>query len=77
MTASTDLHAGERLGDPLADDTVSLLVGEHPLPSSTFTTDAPNASVRLKEATTLMAGWTHNGMLLQWGPTPKPAACWR
>lgn len=72
MTASTDLHAGERLGDPLADDTVSLLVGEHPLPSSTLTTDAPNASVRLKEATTLMAGWTHNGMLLQW-PLSQPS----
>ncbi|MCU0762850.1 MAG: DUF2236 domain-containing protein [Hydrogenophaga sp.] len=70
MSVARHLHSGERVGDPLADDTVSLLVGKRPLPSSTLTTDAANASARLKEATALMAGWTHNGMLLQQAPPP-------
>lgn len=70
MTGPLALHSGERRGDPLADDAVSLLVGERALPSSTLTTDAPNASARLKEATALMAGWTHNGMLLAWPGGP-------
>lgn len=72
MTGPLALHSGERVGDPLADDTVSLLMGERALPSSTLTTDAPNASARLKEATALMAGWTHNGMLRAWPSAPLP-----
>jgi len=71
------MAAMERVGDPLADDIVSRLVGEHPLPSSTLTADGPNANARLNEATRLMAGWTHNGTLLNWPavrPVPAPGA---
>jgi len=77
MIAVASMAAMERVGDPLADDIVSRLVGERSLPSSTLTTDGPNATARLNEATRLMAGWTHNGTLLNWPavrPVPNPGA---
>ncbi|MDR7149874.1 hypothetical protein J2W49_001829 [Hydrogenophaga palleronii] len=73
MIAVASMAAMEHVGDPLADDTVSRLVGERPLPSSTLTMDGPNATARLNEATRLMAGWTHNGTLLKW-PAVRPVS---
>ena len=77
VNAVASMAAMEHVGDPLADDVVSRLVGERPLPSSTLTIDGPNATARLNEATRLMAGWTHNGTLLNWPavrPVPGPGS---
>jgi hypothetical protein len=76
VNAPASMAVMERVGDPLADDIVSLLVGQRPLPSSVPTphsANQPDASARLNEATRLMAGWTHNGTLLSW-PAPLPFA---
>lgn len=77
VIAMASMAAMERVGDPLADDIVSRMVGERPLPSSTLTTDGPKATARLNEATRLITGWTHNGTLLKWPavrPVPSPGA---
>lgn len=64
MNRALSMAAMERVGDPLADDTVSRLMA------------SPDATQRLNEATRLMAGWTSNGTLATWGPAierPQPA----